>query len=104
MKKSTSKNKSKSTSKNKSKSTSKNKVKVKVKSKVKNKCFKIYNPYHEALVYEKIGPGGNKPFKNVDKNWDKFVKDIKKDGYNCIKYSGGLENKKYAGKNIEKKV
>ena len=97
------KSKSKNNVKNKSKNKSKNNVKNKS---LKKKCFKIYNPYHEALVYEKIGPGGGgtKPIKNLDKKWNEFIKYIKKEGYGCIKYSGGLENEKYEGKMIEKKV
>jgi len=101
------KNKSKNNVKNKSKNNVKNKSKNNVKNKsLKKKCFKIYNPYHEALVYEKIGPGGggNRPIKNVDKKWDEFIKYVNKEGYSCIKYPGGLENEKYQGKMIEKKV
>ena len=81
-----------------------NKSKSKNKS-LKKKCFKIYNPYHEALIYEKIGPGGGiKPIKKLDKKWKEFIKYINKDGYSCIKYPGGLENEKYKGIMKERKV
>jgi hypothetical protein len=51
----------------------------------------IYNPYHEALVGEKIGKiVGYRPIKNLNKKWYEFINNLKKDGYTCIKVYSGL--------------
>lgn len=56
------------------------------KNKISKKCFKIYNPYHEALVYQYLGKNRKNAMKNLDKKWDEFTKKVSKN-HTCIKFS-----------------
>ena len=82
----------------------KNKQVIKDSSKKSKRCFKVYNPYHEALIYQYLGLGkkrGEIKMKNLDKKWDEFTKIIKKN-HTCIKFYEGLI--KEGGKMVEHKL